>query len=163
MSIFLAVAHISSTMSQSDYCRYYQSQRGGEIRTFRGGSQSGAGIGDIPRGIGRFLMPVALRGIGSFAGHTLTGTASGMSLKNAAKAAIIPSLSAAVGLSGSSKSSGQSGSGVLFDGENGIPTTEKAISRYKRAADIISGSPAPKRSRKSKSKKGQESGTHYNF
>ena len=161
MSIFLAVAHISSTMSQSDYCRYYQSQRGGEIRTFRGGSQSGGGIGDILRGIGRFLMPVALRGIGSFAGHTLTGAASGMSLKNAAKAAIIPSLSAAVGLSGSS--SGQSGSGVLFDGENGIPTTEKAISRYKRAADIISGSPAPKRSRKSKSKKGQESGTHYNF
>jgi hypothetical protein len=52
---------------------------------------------------------------------------------------------------------------VLFDGENGIPTTEKAISRYKRAADIIGGSPAPKRSRKSKSKKGQESGTHYNF
>ena len=146
-------------MSQSDYCRYYQSQRGGEIPVFRGGSQSGAGIGDILRGIGRFLMPVALRGIGSFAGHTLTGTASGMSLKNAAKAAIIPSLSAAVGLG----SSDQSGSGVLFDGENGIPTTEKAISRYKRAADIIGGSPAPKRSRKSKSKKGQESGTHYNF
>ena len=149
-------------MSQSDYCRYYRSQRGGEIPVFRGGSQSGAGIGDILRGIGRFLMPVALRGIGSFAGHMLSGTASGMSLKNAAKAAVIPSLSAAVGL-GSSGSSDQSGSGVLFDGENGIPTTEKAISRYKRAADIISGSPAPKRSRKSKSKKGQESGTHYNF
>jgi hypothetical protein len=145
-------------MSQSDYCRYYQSQRGGEIPIIRGGSQSGAGIGDILRGVGRFLMPVALRGIGSFAGHMLSGTASGMSLKNAAKAAVIPSLSAAVGLS-----SDQSGSGVLFDGENGIPTTEKAISRYKRAADIISGSPAPKRSRKSKSKKGQESGTHYNF
>ena len=145
-------------MSQSDYCRYYRSQRGGEIPVIRGGSQSGAGIGDILRGVGRFLMPVALRGIGSFAGHMLSGTASGMSLKNAAKAAVIPSLSAPVGLS-----SGQSGSGVLFDGENGIPTTEKAISRYKRAADIISGSPAPKRSRKSKSKKGQESGTHYNF
>jgi hypothetical protein len=92
----------------------------------------------------------------------LSGTASGMSLKNAAKAAVIPSLSAAVGL-GSSGSPDQAGSGVLFDGENGIPTTEKAISRYKRAADIIGGSPAPKRSRKSKSKKGQESGTHYNF
>ena len=165
MLMFLAVAHrhILSVMSQSDYCRYYQSQRGGEIPVFRGGSQSGAGIGDILRGIGRFLMPVALRGIGLFAGHTLAGTASGMSLKNAAKAAVIPSLSAAVGWSGSSTSSGQSASGVLFDGENGIPTTEKAISRYKRAADIISGSPTPKRSRKSKSKKGQESGTHYNF
>ena len=85
MSIFLAVAHILSIMSQSDYCRYYQSQRGGEIPVFRGGSQSGAGIGDILRGIGRFLMPVALRGIGSFAGHTLTGTASGISLKTRRK------------------------------------------------------------------------------
>ena len=160
MLMFLAVAHILPIMSQSVYCRYYQSQRGGEIPTFRGGSQSGAGIGDMLRGLGRLLVPVALRGIGSFAGHTLTGTANGLSLKNAAKAAIIPSLSAAVGL-GSSGSSGQAGSGVLFDGENGIPTTEKAISRYKRAADIISGSPTPKRSRKSK--KAQESGTHYNF
>ena len=124
---------------------------------FRGGSQSGAVIGGILRGVGRFLLPVALRGVGSFAGHMLSGTASGLSLKNAAKAAVIPSLSAAVGLG----SSAQSGSGVLFDGENGIPTTEKAISRYKGAAYIISGSPAKKRSRKSK--KAHENGTHYNF
>jgi hypothetical protein len=80
-----------------------------------------------------------------------------MSLESAAKAAVIPSLSAAVGLG----SSAQSGSGVLFDGENGIPTTVKAISQYKRAVDMISGSPAPKRSRKSK--KAHENGTHYNF
>jgi hypothetical protein len=114
-------------MSQSDYCRYYQAQRGGEIRTFRGGSQSGAGIGDILRGVGRFLMPVALRGIGSFAGHMLSGTASGLSLRNAAKAAVIPSLSAAVGLG----SSTQSGSGVLFDGENGIPQRRRPSNSIK--------------------------------
>jgi hypothetical protein len=52
-------------------------------------------------------------------------------------------------------------SGVLFDCENGIPTTEKAIGRYKVAVAIISGSPPPKRSLKRK--KPKESGTHYNF
>jgi hypothetical protein len=103
---------------------------------------------------------VALRGISSFASHTLTGTQAGLSIKNAAKAAILPSLSAAVGF-GSRGLSGRTGSGVLFDGENGIPTAEKAIGRYKRAVDIISVSPTPNRSRKSK--KAKESGMHYNF
>jgi hypothetical protein len=163
-------------MSQSEYCKYYQSQRGGEIPVFRGGTQSGAGLGDILRGLFRFLMPVALRGISSFAGSTLAGTQAGMSLPNAARAAIVPALSAAAGPAGPTVSRlvsafapglvgapSQRGAGVLLDGENGIPTTEKAISRYKRAVDIISGSPTPKRSRKSKSKKAHESGTHYNF
>jgi hypothetical protein len=160
MSIFLAVAHILPIMSQSEYCRHYQSQRGGEITLIRGGSQSGAGIGDILRGLGRRLIPVVLRGISSFASHTLSGTEAGLSIKNAAIAAILLSLSAAVGF-GSTGSSGQTGSGVLFDGENAIPTTEKAIGRHKRAVDIISGSPTPKRSRKSR--KVYKSGTHYNF
>jgi hypothetical protein len=162
-------------MSQSEYCKYYQSQRGGEIPVFRGGSQSGAGLGDILRGLFRFLMPVALRGISSFAGSTLAGTQAGMSLPNAARAAIVPALSAAAGSHGPTVSrivsaiapglagGTQRGGGVLFDGENGIPTTTKAIGQYKRAVDIISGSTTPKRSRKSKSKKAHESGTHYNF
>ena len=162
MLMFLAVAHILPIMSQSVYCRYYQSQRGGELTVIRGGSQSGAGIGDMLRGLGRRLIPVALRGISSLASNTLSGMESGLSIKNAAKAAILPSLSAAAGF-GPSEPSSQTGSGALFGGENGIPTTEKAISRYKRAVDIITGSPAPKRSRKSKSKKAHESGTHYNF
>ena len=144
-------------MSQSDYCKYYESQRGGEIPVFRGGSQSGAGLGDILRGLFRFLMPVALRGIQSFAGNTLAGTQSGMSLPSAARAAIVPALSAAAGpagptvsrivnaiapeLSGSSK---QRGGGTLFDGENGVPTTDKAIERYKRAAGSLVGAPISK-------------------
>ena len=65
-------------MSQSEYCKYYQSQRGGEIPVFRGGSQSGAGLGDILRGLFRFLMPVALRGISSFAGSTLAVAQAGL-------------------------------------------------------------------------------------
>jgi hypothetical protein len=161
-------------MSQADYCKYYDSQRGGEIPVFRGGSQSGAGFGDILRGLFRFLMPVALRGIQSFAGNTLSGTQAGMSLPSAARAAIVPALSAAAGpagptvsrivnaiapeLSGASK---QRGGGTLFDGENGVPTTDKAIQRYKRAADSLVGISSPKRARRAK--KAHEGGTHYNF
>jgi hypothetical protein len=76
---------------------YHQSQRGGEISMYRGGSQSGAGIGDILSGLGRALVPVELRGVSSFACHTLTGKQAGLSMKNAANAAVVPSLSAGVG------------------------------------------------------------------
>jgi hypothetical protein len=140
---------------------------------FQGGLQSGAGLGDIPRGLLRFLMIAALRGISSFAGNTLAGTQDGMSLPNAARATIVPALSAAAGSQGPTVSrivsalapelaggTQQRANGVLFDGENGVPTTAKAISRFKRAVDIISGSPVTKRSRQSK--KAQENGTHYN-
>ena len=97
-----------------------------------------------------------------------------MSLPSAARAAIVPALSAAAGpagptvsrivnaiapeLSGASK---QRGGGTLLDGENGIPTTDKAIQRYKMAADSLVGISSPKRARKAK--KAHEGGTHYNF
>ena len=78
-------------MSSADYCAYYDSQMGGaQPRVFRGGIQSGAGLGDILRGVLRFLVPVALRGLGSFAGRTLLGTQGGKTLGEAAKAAIGP-------------------------------------------------------------------------
>jgi hypothetical protein len=171
--IFIAVEHSLSIMSQSEHCKYCQSLHGMEIPVFSGGSRSGAGLGDILRGLFRFLMPVPLRGISSFAASRLAGTQPGLSLQNTARAAIVPALSAAArshgptvsrtvsaiapGLAGGT----QRGGAVLFDSENGVPTTDKVISRYKTAVDIIGESPAPMRSRTSK--KAHESGTHYNF
>jgi hypothetical protein len=167
-------------MSQADYCRYYDSQRGGQIPVFRGGlQQSGAGLGDILRGIFRFLMPVALRGIQTFTGNTLAGAQAGMPLAAAAKAAIMPTISAVAGAAAPQVSrfmnkivpgvAQQSGSGVLFDGENGIPTTAKAIAHYKRMSDIDSDGefhytlPAKVRKRSRKRHVDKVIGTHYNF
>jgi hypothetical protein len=74
------------------YCRYYEAQRGGEIPVFRGGRQSGEGLGDILRGIFRFIAPIALRGFTTFAGHTLDAHQRGATLKDAAKSALTPTL-----------------------------------------------------------------------
>ena len=61
-------------------------------------------------------------------------------------------------LSGASK---QRGGGTLFDCENGVPTIDKAIQRYKRAAYTLVGIPSPRRARRAK--KAHEGGIHYNF
>ena len=61
-------------MGENIYEKYYEAQRGGQIPVFRGGMQSGGGFGDILRGIFRFIMQVALRGIQAFAGNTLAAT-----------------------------------------------------------------------------------------
>jgi hypothetical protein len=158
-------------MSAVDYCAYYNSQMGGaQLRVFRGGIQSGAGLGDILRGVLRFLAPVALRGLGSFAGRTLLGTQAGKTLGEAAKAAIGPSLSlmASHAMPAATRFMGtyvpsmaaqqqqqqqqqqdemqgekQRGGGTLFDGIEGIPTTTNSIKKYKRG-----DCPTPKAKRK---------------
>lgn len=165
-------------MSSADYCAYYDSQMGGaQLRVFRGGIQSGAGLGDILRGVLRFLVPVALRGLGSFAGRTLLGTQGGKTLGEAAKAAIGPSLGVMAqhampaasrfmnayipGVMPSQPPAQQEvkqpekqrgGGGSLFDGVEGIPTSSSAIKQYKRGA-----CPTPKAKRKS------TASAQYNF
>ena len=147
-------------MSSADYCACYDSQMGGaQLRVFRGGIQSGAGLGDILRGVLRFLVPIALRGLGSFAGRTLLGTQAGKTLGEAAKAAVVPSLGVMAGhvapamsrfmnayLPGAvppqppqqqeevdKQPDKQRGGRTLFDGTEGIPTTANTIKRYKMA------------------------------
>jgi hypothetical protein len=148
------------TMSSADYCAYYDSQMGGaQLRVFRGGIQSGAGLGDVLRGVLRFLVPIALRGLGSFAGRTLLGTQAGKTLGEAAKAAVGPSLGVMAGHVAPAMSrfmnayvpgvvpsqppqpqevdkqpDKQRGGGTLFDGIEGIPTTASTIKQYKKAA-----------------------------
>lgn len=84
-------------MSSPDYRAYYTSQMGGEIRVFRGGLQTGAGLGDILRGVFRFIAPIALRGVSAFATNTLAGTQAGLPLALAARAALGPTISAVAG------------------------------------------------------------------
>ena len=142
----------------ADYCTYYQTQMGGELRVFRGGLQSGAGLGDVLRGLFRFLAPIALRGLSTFAGNTLAAHQAGVPLAYAAKGAILPTITAVTGsaapgvtrlmnrvvpgLVGSPArtepqpnadgTAKQDGGGTLFDGTDGIPTTDRAIRQYKR-------------------------------
>ena len=163
-------------MSSADYCAYYDNQMGGaQLRVFRGGIQSGAGLGDILRGVVRFLVPIALKGLGYFAGKRLG---------DAAKAALGQS-SAVVGQPAAPVTSRfmnaympgfgphqpqpeltlaekqaleekQHGSGgTIFDGVEGIPTSASAIKHYKKAA-----CPAPK-ARKAKSK--SKASARFNF
>ena len=87
------------TISKDVYIRYYKNQQqGGSVPVFRGGrhGQQGAGLGDIFKGIFRFLAPIALRGISSFASNTLRAQQEGVPFGEAAKAALLPALGAAV-------------------------------------------------------------------
>jgi hypothetical protein len=114
--------------TKDSFLRYYESQRGGEIPVFRGGQQ-GEGLGDILRGILRFIAPIALRGISKFAGTTLKAREQGASWKDAAKGAIAPTLgSIAKDVMGNF--SNQGGSGALFHGVEGVP--DETIKLYKR-------------------------------
>ena len=97
------------------YCKYYQSQRGsGSLPVFRGyGSlpvfrgdpiQQGKGLGDILRAVARFLIPIVSPIFGSAASKFITTTSDGInqgkSLKDSAKAAVSPTLSAGLSAAG---------------------------------------------------------------
>jgi hypothetical protein len=197
-----AIKRIRYTDMSNAYCRYYESQRGGEIPVFRGGlQQSGAGLGDVLRGIFRWLAPAALRGIRTFAGSTLAATQAGLPLALAAKSAILPTISSVAGdaaptvakfvnavlpglvtttttpAGGNATASTvtsarqQSGSGILFEGENGIPSTDKAVNAYKRgvkraAALLTLSSTTTRRQQQQQQKHSGASAAkrvHYNF
>ena len=41
------------------YCQFYRNQIGGALPVFRGADQYGDGLGDILKGVFRFLLPIA--------------------------------------------------------------------------------------------------------
>ena len=171
-------------MSSTDYLAHYKSQHGGGLRFFRGGYQTGAGLGDILRRVFRFIVPVATTGLKTFATNAIGGVQSGMPLASAAKAALGPTVNAMAGpllsrfmnntpadaqppAAGSGEQ--QKGSGVLFDGIDGIPTTTRAIAAYKRGAGVtdkvMTGTAPPKRSNAAakKRKTNKDKTISYNF
>ncbi len=79
------------------YCRYYQAQSGGEIPVFRGGLQSGEGVGDFLHGLVRSIVPIAMKGVSAFAGNMYENHKKGATLKDSALAALKPTLSAVAG------------------------------------------------------------------
>jgi hypothetical protein len=126
-------------------------------------------------------LPVALRGVQTFAGHTLAATQAGVPIPIAAKSAIMPTIAAAArsaaptvsrlvtslvpGLAeppANTTAAGQRGSGVLFDGENGIPNTRRGHNQYKRAASEA-GMHTPAAKKKACKSAPTVGGTRYNF
>ncbi len=154
------------------YCQYYDRQRGDEIPVFRGG-QHGAGIGDVLRGILRFIAPIALKGITTFASSTIAARDKGASLADAARSAVAPSLTAMAGqLAGNIQHGGVLDN--IFKGDQGVPhdkmrlpaaaTHDKVHLRtathvYKSGEKRKSGSQHGGK----KAKHSKHSGTQFNF
>ena len=59
---------------------------------FHGSDQYGEGLGDILRGVFRFLLPIATSAASKFITNTSSGLDSGYSLGHAAKVAFLPTL-----------------------------------------------------------------------
>ena len=75
------------------YLNYYKAQSGGRLSGFvgnRSSSQTGAGLGDILRGIFRTIFPIAARCVSTFLNETLKAKDGGSDWGSAAKAAIAP-------------------------------------------------------------------------
>lgn len=149
--------------NSNPYIRYYRNQVGGsgEIPVFIGG-QHGEGLGDFFRTILRFIAPIALRGISTFTQSTLRAHEGGASLKDAARSAIGPSLSAMA----SSFNPQQTGSGALFNGDEGVPFGRALVYKGRgKAAKKRNKSKSGKSKSKSKEKvqRHNDDGHSYNF
>jgi len=150
------------------YLSYYRHQVGGsvDIPVFIGG-QHGEGLGDFFRSVLRFIAPIALRGLSTFASTTQRAHESGASLKDAARSAIGPSLGAMAGAVGESMKNRQAGMGMsnLFSGEHGVPYAN-AKQVYKAIANHRSSNHPhrqTKSKRKTKRKPAHHGTTEYNF
>ena len=139
------------------YLSYYTSQRGrGDAiagpRVFRGAErwrprQRGDGFGSMLRGLARFILPVLGRGIGTFATHTLDATDRGVSLGDAAKSALKPTLRAVVDAGvGQLTTSSQNGNG---DGKRRRLVDSSGPGFYERMME------AQRRKRSKKKKRGE--------
>ena len=133
--------------------------------------QYGDGIGDIFRGIGRFLLPILSpifsKGIGSFVSNTASGLSSGQSLGEAAQSAIKPTAIDTVNAAGErivrriqtgqgrrrkrkSTSSVQVGGKRRRKSKKKKRTTKKTrkVKRRKRSSKVYKGSGRRKRNKK---------------
>jgi len=147
------------------YLNYYRNQVGGsaDIPVFVGG-QHGEGLGDFFRSVLRFIAPIALRGLSTFASTTQRAHEGGASLKDAARGAIGPTFGAMAGAVGESMRHQQVGTGMnaLFAGDEGVPFANaqhvyKGVTKQKRYPSHSKHS----KKRKQKAAKDGESG--YNF
>ena len=81
---------------QKLYCRYYRNQIGGSLPVFHGADQYGEGLGDILRGVFRFLLPIVSSAASKFITSQSSGIDAGQSLSQAAKFAILPTVGEAI-------------------------------------------------------------------
>lgn len=151
-------------MHSNPYLRYYQQQVGGsaDIPVFIGG-QHGAGLGDFFRSVLRFIAPIALRGISTFASNTMRAHESGASLKDAARGAIKPSIGAIASAVHESLNKPQAGSGAgaLFTGDEGIPF--KGVRIYNGVSRKRKAKPKKRAAKRSKKQAHHDHGDGYNF
>ncbi len=134
----------------SAYQQHYRKQSGGTT-VFRGSRrwQRGDGVGDIIRGIARFLLPVVLRGASTFAGETINANERGVSLGEAAKGALKPAMQAAV------EAVAESFQGGI--GKQAPVTSEQGAARMKRKSDRSSDTNIESKRRRRKSSKRKSS------
>jgi hypothetical protein len=89
--------HLNENVGAAYQQHYRQLQKGGTA-VYRGQRrwQRGDGIGDVIRGITRFMLPAVMRGVTAFANETMDANERGVSLGDAAKGALKPALNSAM-------------------------------------------------------------------
>jgi hypothetical protein len=150
----ICVRYYSSQHGGSPYAR--RLQEGGSLPVFRAGrhDQEGAGLGSLLAGLFRRVLPLAIkhvvpaaaRGLSSFASNMMEAQRQGMSLGEAAKAAILP----AVGDAADSVMSTIQGSGKRR------PATKRSAQPGGRAG----GGPRAKRSKPNQAHRGGAGKAH---